>query len=197
MATQANTLTGTLTGTIGNVVFPTTVFTPVQTAQATQTKVAQATLKINAFDVIGQKQASNLEGEKIYPLIKNALDHGKKVQLSVKGLDLDSTFFDEAVCRLYGDFPEATVDNNVEIVDIRKVDTYGLRDVRKKRKLYFYDRPEYDAQVRWLREWASREDPSLLCEDFDPDFIPPAGDAYATRQHGQWIDRETGEEYFI
>jgi hypothetical protein len=163
------------------------VFTPVQTVAATQTKVAEAPLVINAFDVIGKEWVSDMDGEKIYLLIKDALKQGKKVRLSLKGVKMmNGTFFDEAVCRLYGDFPESTVDNDVEIVDVRKVDSYELRDYKKLRKLYFYDRPEYEALMRFRFERDSMERHPLYDHDAEPEYIPePEGtDIYAL--YKQW-----------
>lgn len=198
MATQANTLTGALTGTIGNVVFPTTVFTPVQTAQATQTKVAQATVKISVRDVLQKERTAIKDGEKVYLLIKDALRKGHKVQLSFKDIRVYTRFFDEAICRLYGDFPEETVDNDVEILDLPKYHLPGLRETKKLRKTYYYNRPKFDELVRQTREYNLRhgypvDDP----EERHPDFVPDPGDPYAPGHYGRWINHKTGEEYFI
>jgi hypothetical protein len=88
-------------------------------------------LVINAKDILGEKIVTDEEGEKIYPIIRNALLQGRKVQISVKG---DGGFFDAAICTLYTDFPPEIVDQ-VEVVDIRKVDTHELRDIKKNAQI--------------------------------------------------------------
>jgi hypothetical protein len=153
-------------------------------------------VRISVRDILQKDRTSIRDGESIYVLLKSLLHAGCRVELSLKGIDVDAWFFDEAICRLYGDFPESVVDG-IEIVDMRKVDTWELRDAKELRKLYYYDRPAFDERMRLNREWLREEDPSLLGEDCDADFVPDPGDPEAPGTYGRWIDRETGEEYFI
>jgi hypothetical protein len=62
-------------------------------------------------------------------------------------LDVYRSFFDAAICKLYGDFSEETVDNDVEVVmDPR--DFYELQDIKKIRKLFYYHRETFDQRMR-------------------------------------------------
>jgi hypothetical protein len=174
------------TGTFGHGAMPVTLVNVPKMATATQTVLPP--LRIDAKAVLGKTIAGGVEGEKLYPLIKNALQKGRKVALSVKGLDLSGWFFDDAICRLYGDFDADTVDNNVEVVDIRKVDTYSLNDMKEVRKLYYYNRPAFD-------ELMSAGDPDLDCsKDFSDDFI--VGDDIYAPGRGRWADEDEDDEDF-
>jgi hypothetical protein len=96
-------------------------------------------------------------------------------------------FFDTAICKLYGDFDAETVDDNVEVVDIRKVDTYSLNDMKEVRKLYYYNRPAFDLRM-------SSVDPDLDCSvDFSEDY--DVGDDMYAPGLGRWIsdDDEDGD----
>jgi hypothetical protein len=143
-------------------------------------------LRIEAKTVLGKTPIVSCdEGEKIYPLIKNALKEGRKVQLSVRGLDLSGLFFDTAICKLYGDFDEETVDNNVEVVGIREVDSITFSAMKKVRKLYYYDRTAFDERMRNV-------DPDLdgtkeFSQDYDmgDDIFAPGG--------GRWISDDSDD----
>jgi hypothetical protein len=106
-------------------------------------------LVINAKDYMTSKFVADDEGEIIYPMIRNALLQGRKVQLSVKDLQVNGGFFDTAICTLYGEFPPEIVDQ-IEVVDIKKVDTYGLKEIKEMRKYYYYDRVFYDKLISGL-----------------------------------------------
>jgi hypothetical protein len=108
------------------------------------------------------------------------------VQLSVKGLDVDGWFFDTAICMLYGDFDEETVDNNVEVVDTREVDCITLRDMKRVRRLYYYNRPMFDELMRI-------GDPDLDCS---VDFVEgyDVGDDMYAPGSGRWISDDNGDE---
>jgi hypothetical protein len=129
-------------------------------------------LRIDAKAILKKNIVGCYDGEKIYPLIKAALKEGRKVQLSVKGLVLSGWFFDTAVCKLYGDFDAETVDNNVEVVDIEEVDGITYRDMKKVRKLYYYDRPAFDRRM-------SLVDPDLDGTKDIPDYYDVGDDIFA------------------
>jgi hypothetical protein len=108
------------------------------------------------------------EGEMFYHIFKKALQQGRKVQFSVKGLELDGVFFDKAICKLYGDFPQDVVDNNIEVVDIEEVDLIGLEDMKEMRQYYYYDRPFYDKLIAGIDPILGYDEP-LEGEDFEDD----------------------------
>jgi hypothetical protein len=143
-----NPLTTTIprTGTYGDMPFPVTlVDVPRMTVvpQVTTTEVLSP-LRINAIDHVEDKWVTIEEGEMFYHIFKKALQQGRKVQFSVKGLELDGFFFDKSICQLYGDFPQEVVDSNIEVVDIEEVDQISLRDMKRMRQYYYYDRAFYD-----------------------------------------------------
>jgi hypothetical protein len=154
----------TRTGTYGDMPFPITlVRVPKMTTVTQMTTATQRMLpvRIAARDYLKNKFVSIEDGKKIYPLIRTALKEGCKVELSVKGIEVNGWFFDAAICSLYGEFPEKTVDENVEVVDILDVDRITLRDMKEVRKLYYYNREAFDERM-------SNVDPILDCsEDFD------------------------------
>jgi hypothetical protein len=120
-------------------------------------------VRINTIDLLDDEFASVDEGKRIYPFVKQALDEGRNVQLSVKGIEMDGSFFDYAICQLYGEFSEEFVDSHVEVVDIDHVDTITLDEMKQMRKYYYYDRELYDRIVRNI-------DP-ILRYDEDEGFI--------------------------
>jgi hypothetical protein len=77
-------------------------------------------------------------------MVRNALSQGRKVIISIKGFDVNGGFWDTAVCKAYGEFPEEVVDQNIQVVDGDEVDDIYLRDMKDIRKLYYYDRETYD-----------------------------------------------------
>jgi hypothetical protein len=177
---------------IGGNVQPITLLTAAQKAALHKALVPKTLppVIINAKEFLGETIVGHEEGRKIYPLVKKALQQGRKVIISVKGLDLYGGFFDKAICQAYGDFPEDTVDQHVQVVDIEEVDTYTLEDMIEVRKLYYYNREAFDERMRNV-------DPELgFDEEFDPDFVLD-GDPYDPATKGRWIDHETGEEYYI
>jgi hypothetical protein len=174
------------TGTFGHGAMPVTLVNVPKMATVTQTVLPP--LQINARDYLEDEFAGGEEGEIIYPFIKIALAQGRKVQLSVKGLDLSGWFFDDAICRLYGDFSEETVDNNVEVVDIEEVDYITLRDMKEVRKLYYYDRTAFDKRM-------SSVDPDLDCsKDSAGHFVMDSDDIYAPGNSRFVYDDEEDEQ---
>jgi hypothetical protein len=92
----------------------------------------------------------------------------------------------------YGEFPESTIDGDIEIVDVKEVAMISLENMKRMRKLYYYHHELYEERMR-------NRDPKLRCDEdeFDEDFVPDEGDPAAPGNLGRWIDHETGEEYFI
>jgi hypothetical protein len=165
------------TGTYGDMPFPVTLVNvpkketghnpSVQTMMtATMT---MPILKINAIDFVEDEWVTLEEGEMFYRIFKKALQQGSKIQFSVKGLELDGFFFDKAICQLYGDFPQEVVDNNIVVVDIEEADQISLRDMKRMRRFYYYDRAFYDHLI-------SKVDPILGFDedDFDDDDEEPS-----------------------
>jgi hypothetical protein len=165
------------TGIYGDMPFPVTLVDVPRITVVPQVMTTTKTLpllRIDAKAVLGKTTTvSRSEGEKIYPLIKAALREGRKVQLSVKGLNLSGWFFDTAICMLYGDFDQDTVDNNVEVVDIPETDNITLRNMKRIRRLYYYHRPLFDERMRI-------SDPDLDCSKDSAGYcVSDSGDIYA------------------
>jgi hypothetical protein len=152
------------TGTFGNIPIPITMMNVPKITTATQT-VLMPPVRINAIEHLEDEFASVDEGKKIYPLLKQALEQGRKVRLSVKGLDLDGHFFDGAICTLYGDFSADFVDSHIEVVDVLDEDVATLRDMRKMRKYYYFDRPFYDKLISKIDPILGYDDGFLLDDE--------------------------------
>jgi hypothetical protein len=155
-------LTATIprTGTYGDMPFPVTLMhvLPLTTVPTE----ALPPLRINAIDYVKNEWITLEEGQMFCQIFKEALlRQERKVQFSVKGLELGALFFDEAICKLYGDFPQ-------EVVDIEKVDLIGLEDMKEMHRLYYFNRPLSDKIISNIDPILEYDEP-LEGEDFDDD----------------------------
>jgi hypothetical protein len=130
-------------------------------------KAPKAPVYINASDYLKNKYIWDADGEKIYPMVREGLAQGRKVILSVKGLNVNGGFWDTAYCKAYGEFPQELVEENIEVVDVEKVDLISLEDLKEMRKLYYYDRALYDEIVNNVDPIIGYDEP-LVDEELYP-----------------------------
>jgi hypothetical protein len=130
-------------------------------------KAPVAPVYINAKDYLKNKYVWDADGEKIYPMVREGLAQGRKVIISIKGLNVNGGFWDTAVCKAYGEFQEELVDENIEVVDGDEVDMIYLKDMKDIRKLYYYDRELYDEIVNNVDPIIGYDEP-LVDEELYP-----------------------------
>jgi hypothetical protein len=110
-------------------------------------------LSITVRDHLTNRYPGESDGDIIYPLVREALLSGLKVILSVKGVSVSGGFFFKtAIFRAYGEFPESTVDRDIEVIDMTKSESADMEEMREFCKFYHYDRASYD---KWYAEWVS------------------------------------------
>jgi len=75
--------------------------------------------KINIVSIIKNNVCVAPEdGEKVFEVISKALQEGKKVEISFKGIeDLTSLFLNIAIGKLYGKFKDEVLRENLSVVD--------------------------------------------------------------------------------
>jgi hypothetical protein len=130
-------------------------------------------VRINACEYLSNRFVGHSDGRRIYPHIRSALLSGRRVVLSVAGLHVFGGFWDTAICQAYGEFPESTVDGDIEVIDVPKSSMISLRNMKEVRKLYYYDRASFDARI-------SDVDPCLGFGEgvvSEAEFIPGVDDA--------------------
>jgi hypothetical protein len=89
-----------------------------------------------------------MKGKKSILLLGKLSSREEKFNSRLRGWISTDLFFDAAICKLYGDFSEETVDNDVEVVDMDPRDFYELQDIKKIRKLFYYHRETFNQRVR-------------------------------------------------
>lgn len=97
---------------------------------------------INIFHELNSPFAvSTEEGEKIFSLISEQLNHNKKVDLDFKNVQLIvSTFLNAAIGQLYGVYSTEIIQQNIGIINMAEDDLNILKKVTDTAKLYFYDK---------------------------------------------------------
>lgn len=98
---------------------------------------------INIVNTIGDSYGVESEdGQKVYELIKKAMDKGHKVVLSFLNIEMLTTaFLNTAVGQLYKDYTEEQVRAHLQVADISESGKVALKRVVDTAKL-FYKNPE-------------------------------------------------------
>jgi hypothetical protein len=80
------------------------------------------------------------EGQKVFELIKKALDESRSVTLSFLNVQMLTTaFLNTAIGQLYKDFSEEIIKQNIKVVDISESGLVSLKRVVDTAKLYYKD----------------------------------------------------------
>ncbi|MFX4232629.1 STAS-like domain-containing protein [Aliarcobacter butzleri] len=100
-------------------------------------------VKMNIFNIVGHGTCVLPEdGDKVYLSIEQAFLENKEVILSFKNVNkVTSAFLNNAIGRLYDQFDEEFIKNNLSIEDISNSSTMILKRVIKIAKGY-YENPQ-------------------------------------------------------
>lgn len=98
-----------------------------------------AELRIDIAEVVGDGICVSVEdGQKIYELIKDAIEKDHRVVLSFANVtDLTSAFLNAAIGQLYGKFEEDVVQSKLSIENIHQEEIDILKRVVDRAKSYF------------------------------------------------------------
>jgi Icc-related predicted phosphoesterase len=98
---------------------------------------------INVFNIVGNNFCVDTDdGQKVFDLIKKALQEEKKVKLSFQNVEMvTSAFLNTAIGQLYRDFKEDKIKNSLSVEQILPEDSALLKRVVRTAKLY-YKNPE-------------------------------------------------------
>jgi Icc-related predicted phosphoesterase len=96
---------------------------------------------ISVFNTVGDTFCVEADdGQKLYDLIKIALQEGKKVKLSFQNVEmLTSAFLNTAIGQLYRDFKEDEIKNSLSVEHLCLEDKVLLKRVTNTAKLYYKD----------------------------------------------------------
>jgi len=105
-------------------------------------------VKISVYGMVGNSLCVVAkDGEKVYKKIREALETGKKVELSFLNVRLLSpAFLNAAIGKLYGDFSEEKIKNSLFLCNISAEDRELVKRVVKMAKIYHKD-PEVLAKA--------------------------------------------------
>ncbi len=97
--------------------------------------------KINIVSIIGNSICVAAEdGQKVYDAIYTALQEGKNIEISFKGIeDLTTLFLNAAIGQLYDKFKDDELKNRMFVVDASSQDLDTLKHSVERAKEYFKD----------------------------------------------------------
>ena len=98
-------------------------------------------ITINIVNTIGDVYGVEAEdGQKVYELLKKAIDGGQKVILSFLNIEMLTTaFLNTAIGQLYKDYSEEQVKNMLQVTDISDSGKVSLKRVVDTAKLFYSD----------------------------------------------------------
>jgi hypothetical protein len=96
---------------------------------------------INIVNTIGDVYGVEAEdGQKVYELIRKAIDGGHKVILSFLNIEMLTTaFLNTAIGQLYKDYSEERIKTHLQVTDISDSGKVALKRVVDTAKLFYKD----------------------------------------------------------
>lgn len=96
---------------------------------------------INIVNTIGDVYGVEAEdGQKVYELLKKAIDGGHKVVLSFLNIEMLTTaFLNTAIGQLYKDYSEEQIKQHLQVTDISDSGKVALKRVVDTAKLFYSD----------------------------------------------------------
>ena len=106
--------------------------------------------KINIVSIIGNSICVAAEdGQKVYDAIYTALQEGKNIEISFKGIeDLTTLFLNAAIGQLYDKFKDDELKNRMFVVDASSQDLDTLKHSVERAKEYFKDKAKLDISIK-------------------------------------------------
>jgi Icc-related predicted phosphoesterase len=105
---------------------------------------------ISIFNVVGNSFCVEADdGQKVFDLIKKALQEEKKARLSFQNIEmLTSAFLNTAVGQLYRDFEENKIKSSLTVEDMTPEDKALLKRVTTTAKLYYKDPERMENSIK-------------------------------------------------
>ncbi len=113
------------------------------------------TITVRLYDIAGNSFCVAADdGEKVYRLIREALLQGKKVEISLKNVEMVTTaFLNSAVGQLYNkEFEYDFLRDSLTLADIEDDDILSLKRVIETAKLYYSDPDRLSETIRKVME---------------------------------------------
>ncbi|MFO0793045.1 MAG: STAS-like domain-containing protein [Candidatus Brocadiaceae bacterium] len=107
------------------------------------------TLTISVFNTVGNPFCVEADdGQKVYELIKKALQENRKVKVSFQNVEmLTSAFLNAAIGQLYKDFSEGEIKDKLSVENMAKEDASLLKRVVNTAKLYYKDPQKMEKSI--------------------------------------------------
>jgi len=112
-------------------------------------------ININIYNVVGKNLCVEAEdGEKVFNLVKKALNSDKNVAISFKNIEmLTSAFLNTAIGQLYKYFSEEEIKSRLFIIDIEPEDRALLKRVISTAKLYYRNKnKEFEDSIKEIMD---------------------------------------------
>ncbi len=105
---------------------------------------------ISIFNVVGNSFCVEADdGQKVFDLIKKALQEEKKARLSFQNIEmLTSAFLNTAIGQLYRDFEENKIKSSLTVEDMTPEDKALLKRVTTTAKLYYKDPERMENSIK-------------------------------------------------
>lgn len=106
-------------------------------------------LTISVFNTVGNSFCVEVDdGQKVYGLIKKALQENRKIKASFQNVEiLTSAFLNTAIGRLYKDFTEEEIKSSLSVDNLANEDAALLKRVVSTAKLYYKDQEEMEKSI--------------------------------------------------
>jgi len=105
---------------------------------------------INVFNIVGDSFCVEAEdGQKVFSLIKKALEEGRKVVVSFLNVELLTTaFLNTAIGQLYGQFSEDDIRERLTVEDLSKSGAVSLKRVVDTAKIYYKNPDSLEQSIK-------------------------------------------------
>ena len=107
------------------------------------------TLTISVFNIVGNPFCVEADdGQKVYEMIKEALQKNRKVKVSFQNVEmLTSAFLNTAIGQLYKDYSEIDIKKNLSVDNMLREDAALLKRVVNTAKLYYNDPEKMEKSI--------------------------------------------------
>lgn len=106
-------------------------------------------MRINVYEIIGDKCMTLKDGEIIYKKIKESLDKQQKMIIDYTNVKIfSSPFFNTAMGQLYGSYESDILNRYIEIKNLSSLGSSILKKVVENAKKYYKNKQAYEDIVK-------------------------------------------------
>lgn len=111
-------------------------------------------IKLSIYAITGDSFCVAAEdGEKVFEKIKKAIDNEMSVEISFLNVEMLTTaFLNTAIGKLYDEFDEVKIKNNLSVSDISDEDKLRLKRVVDTAKAYYKDPDQFEDSINKIME---------------------------------------------